>query len=224
MRQGVGCGRRSVAGLVLLLCAATGVRSATQGEAVVEARLLESRLNGIRGLVGRFTQTLESPALPGPQEEKGTLYLLRPGRMRWEYEEPAGKLAITDGERTYLYIPADRQLVIAPMAHEGSDAGVAFLLRPNIDLLGEFRVAWGDRPATGGRAPLMLTPKSGQKAFDHLMLEVSDDHLIEVMTVVDPLGSTITYRFSDLRLVPDLDASLFRFDPPPGTDVQEVAP
>jgi outer membrane lipoprotein carrier protein len=70
----------------------------------------------------------------------------------------------------------------------------------------------------------MLTPKSGQKAFDHLMLEVSDDHLIEVMTVVDPLGSTITYRFSDLRLVPDLDASLFRFDPPPGTDVQEVAP
>ncbi len=224
MRRVVGCGRTSIAGLALLLCATTGVRPATQGEAVVAVRLLESRLNNIRGLVGRFTQTLESPALPGPQEEKGTFYLLRPGRMRWEYEEPAGKLAIADGERTHLYIPADRQLVVAPMAQEGSDSGIAFLLRPNIDLLREFRVAWGDNPATGGRAPLVLTPKNGQKVFDQLILEVSDDHLIEAMTVVDPLGSTITYRFSDLRLVADLDASLFRFDPPPGTDVQEVVP
>jgi outer membrane lipoprotein carrier protein len=224
VRTRIGGGRKAIVGLALLFSAAAGVRSATEGEAVVEARRVESRLNGIRGLVGRFTQTLESPALPGPQEERGTLYLLRPGRMRWEYEKPPGKLAIADGDRTHLYIPADRQLVIAPMPQEGNDTGIAFLLRPNIDLLGEFRVAWGERRSPGGRVPLVLTPKNGQKAFDHLILEVADDHLIDAMTIVDPLGSTITYRFSDLRLVPDLDASLFRFDPPPGTDVQEVVP
>jgi len=208
----------------VFLAPAGVARPATEGEAVVEARRLESRLNGIRGLVGRFTQTLESPALPGPQVENGTLYLLRPGRMRWEYEQPPGKLAISDGERTHLYIPADRQLVIAPMPAEDNDPGVAFLLRPDIDLLGEFEVAWGEPKADGGRTPLVLTPKNGQKSFDYLILEVAEDRLIDSMVIVDPLGSTITYRFTDLRLVPDLDAGLFRFDPPPGTDVQEVAP
>lgn len=224
MQRGKGIGELSIAGLIVFL-ALTGVGwPATQGEAVVEARRIEARLNGIRGLVGRFTQTLESPALPGPQVENGTLYLLRPGRMRWDYEQPPGKLAISDGERTLLYMPADRQAVIAPMPDKANDTGVAFLLRPNIDLLGEFKVSWGEQKAAEGRPPLVLTPRNGQKSFEYLVLEVAEDHLIDSMVIVDPLGSTITYRFTDLRLVPDLDAGLFRFDPPPGTDVQEVAP
>jgi len=224
VRRRHGSLRLVIGGLMILLGPAAMARSASEGEAVVEARRIESRLNGIRGLIGRFTQTLESPALPGPQEESGTLYLLRPGRMRWEYEQPAGKLAIADGVRTLLYIPAERQMVIAPLPEGESDTGIAFLLRPNIDLLGEFRVTWGERETDAGRATLVLTPKNGQKAFDHLILEVAGDYLIDALIVVDPLGSTITYRFSDLRLVPDLDAALFRFDPPPGTDIQEVLP
>ena len=224
VRRRNGLRRPLIAGLIVLVGSAAAVRSASEGEAAVAARRIESRLNGIRGLIGRFTQTLESPALPAAQEESGTLYLLRPGRMRWEYERPAGKLAIADGVRTLLYIPAERQAVIAPLPEGGSDTGIAFLLRPNIDLLGEFHVAWGERETDGGRAALVLTPKNGQKAFDHLVLEVAEDYLIDAMIVVEPLGSTITYRFSDLRLVPDLDAALFRFDPPPGTDIQEVVP
>jgi len=224
MRQRIAHRRLALVGLIALFGAPAVARPATEGEAVVEARLIEARLNASRGLVGRFTQTLDSPALPGPQEEKGTFYLLRPGRMRWEYEQPPGKLAIADGHRTYLYLPDDRQVVIAPMPEEGNDPGAAFLLRTDIDLLGEFRVGWGDRSAPDGRRSLVLTPKIAGKGFDQLILEIAQDHMIEAMTIVDPLGSTITYRFTDLRQVGDLDAALFRFEPPAGTDVQEVEP
>ena len=69
--------------------------------------------------------------------ERGQVYLLRPGKMRWEYRDPPGKLAITDGERTHLYLPEDRQVVVAPVPPRGTGSGIAFLLRPRIDLLEE---------------------------------------------------------------------------------------
>ena len=55
-------------------------------------------------------------------------------------------------------------------------------------------------------------------------MEIGENRLIRALTVVDALGSTVTYRFSDQRLVPNLDESLFRFVPPHGVEVKEIAP
>ena len=44
-------------------------------DAVSEARSVEEALNGLRGLVASFTQTVESAGLPRPQIEKGTVWL-----------------------------------------------------------------------------------------------------------------------------------------------------
>ncbi len=209
--------------LLPLLFLAAGDTGA-EGEAMVQARLVEARLNGVSGLIAAFTQTLRSPALPAPLVERGQVYLLRPGKMRWEYRDPPGKLAITDGERTHLYLPEDRQVVVAPVPPRGTGSGIAFLLRPRIDLLEEFTVTWGGRPGAAGKRPLVLTPRIGPASYDRLVLEISDDHLIKSLQVVDPLGGTVTYQFSGIQLVPTLDEDLFRFEPPPGIAVHEVAP
>src|SRR5262245_55238977 len=63
--------------------------SPARGDARAAARAVGERLAAVRGLTARFTQTLDAASLPGPQIEEGTLYLLRPGRMRWEYSRPA---------------------------------------------------------------------------------------------------------------------------------------
>src|SRR2546425_13334842 len=96
---------------VLLIAAgmATGGPPPVPADAVSEARRVEEALNGLKGFVASFTQTVESPGLPRPQVEKGTVYLLRPGRMRWDYDVPRGKLAGADGRRTYVYLPEERQ-------------------------------------------------------------------------------------------------------------------
>ena len=117
--------------LLPLFLVAGSSGAAPDGEALVRARMVEARLNEVQGLVARFTQTLESPALPQPQVESGVVYFLRPGRMRWEYSEPEGKLAIADGERTHLYLPQDRQVISAPMPGDGGGSGLAFMLRPD---------------------------------------------------------------------------------------------
>src|SRR5881296_666864 len=89
-------------------------------DAVAEARAVEEALNGMKGMVASFIQTVESPGLPRPQVEKGTVYLLRPGKMRWEYEVPRGKLAVADGRKTYVYLPEERQVLVTPLDQEGT--------------------------------------------------------------------------------------------------------
>ena len=203
-----------------LLGAGTGSRS--EAALLSEARLVEAALNDLRGLVASFTQTVESPALPQPQVERGTVYLLRPGRMRWEYAEPPGKLAVADGRSTHLYLPEDHQVVVAPLSGE-EESGISLLLRDRVDLFAEFEIARGERPRGGGARPLRLTPRSPRAPYRHLLLDVGPDHLIRSLVVVDHIGSAVTYRFNDVRPVATLDESLFRFTPPPGVDVQDVA-
>ncbi len=190
-------------------------------DALSEARLVEAAINSVVGLQAAFTQTLESAALPAPQVERGTVYLLRPGRMRWEYAEPRGKLALADGRRSYLYLPEDRQVIVAPL---GAAGGMSLLLDPRLDLVASFAIAWGPAPRGGGRRPLLLTPRSPGQEYQYLLLEPDEEHLPRSLVVVDPLGGRVTYRFSRARRLAGLDEALFRFVPPEGVEVQDLGP
>jgi outer membrane lipoprotein carrier protein len=193
-----------------------------QADAVGEARRVEEALNGVKGFVASFTQTVESPGLPRPQVEKGTVYLLRPGRMRFEYDVPKGKLAIADGRKTYLYLPEERQVVVAPLDPRSAGSGVSILLN-RIDLVATFSVGWGPGPERGPR-PLMLTPRAPRPEYEFLLLTTGPDRLVKSLTIVEPLGSRVTYRLERIRLVDTLSDDLFEFTPPAGIDVQEAGP
>jgi len=195
---------------------------AVPADAVIEARAVEEALNGLRGLVASFTQTVESAGLPRPQIEKGTVYLLRPGRMRWEYDVPRGKLAIADGRKSSVYLPEERQVLVAPLDLQGTRSGVGLLLN-KVDLVGSFEISWGPGTVSGTR-PLLLKPRAPRAEYDALLLVAGPDHLVRALTIVEPLGSRVTYRFDRVRRVDTLDEKLFRFEPPPGVEIVELAP
>ncbi len=46
--------------------------------------------------------------------ESGTLLLLKPGRMRWDYTSPAGKLFLLDGKYAWFYAKGDPQVQRMP--------------------------------------------------------------------------------------------------------------
>lgn len=219
---------------VAILCSCLGLAGAgrtaeaasppagAQADAVSEARRVEEALNGVRGLIASFTQTVESPGLPRPQIEKGTVYLLRPGRMRFQYDLPKGKLAIADGRKTYLYLPEERQVLIAPLDPRSPASGVSILMQ-RIDLVSTFTVSWGPGPERGPR-PLMLSPRAPQPEYEYLLLTTGPDRLVRSLTIVEPLGSRVTYRLERVRQVDTLDDELFEFSPPAGIEVQEVGP
>src|SRR5438132_2602961 len=93
-----------------------------------------STLKGIEDHYNR-AQTLslsfaETSKLQGRvRVEKGDLFLRKPGRMRWQYTAPAGKLFISDGKFIYSYTPQDNRAEKMKLKEtEDMRAPLAFLL------------------------------------------------------------------------------------------------
>ena len=83
-------------------------------------------------------RTIRLPA-GAKRSESGTLLLRKPGKMRWDYDQPKGKLFVSDGKFLWLYTPEDNRA--EKMKLKESDdmrAPLAFLLG-KLDFQKEFR-------------------------------------------------------------------------------------
>src|SRR3984885_7045774 len=73
------------------------------------------------------------------KSESGELTLRKPGRMRWNYSEPSGKLFVSDGKDVYLYTPDAHRVEKAKLkASDDMRAPLAFLLG-KLDFAKDFR-------------------------------------------------------------------------------------
>ncbi|MFY9854581.1 MAG: outer membrane lipoprotein carrier protein LolA, partial [Terracidiphilus sp.] len=72
------------------------------------AQKVDSHYNQLHSLKAGFTETYEGMGIR--RTESGTLLLLKPGRMKWEYSSPAGKLFLLDGKFAWFYSRGDSQV------------------------------------------------------------------------------------------------------------------
>src|SRR5690348_707462 len=97
-----------LAGLLLaILALVTGTAVAAPPDIHSLAEAVDRRYNQMRSLQADFTETYRGPGID--RTESGTLWLKRPGKMRWEYREPKEKLFVTDGKNAWFYVPGERQ-------------------------------------------------------------------------------------------------------------------
>src|SRR5450755_5107004 len=93
----------------ILLCVAATVLTAA-GYAVDAKSLaaaVDTHYNHLRSLEAEFTEVYRGSGME--RTETGTLWLKKPGKMRWEYRSPRDKLFVSDGKDAWFYVPADRQ-------------------------------------------------------------------------------------------------------------------
>jgi outer membrane lipoprotein carrier protein len=209
-----------VAGALLAALFAGSAAGEEGGLDRVVARL-ESFYRTSPGITAEFVQILESRTLSRPREESGTLSLKPPGRMRWEYKNPRGKMAITDGTHAYLYLPEDRQVIVGKIGEMDSGAITSRLLMGTGPLSGDFRVEGEASPQRPGLWLLRLAPRTTGLPYDAVTLEVEEaTGGIRSIRLLDPLGNRIEYRFDHLQVVRDLPDRIFTYRIPRGVDVQ----
>jgi len=71
------------------------------------AAAVDAHYNHLRSLEAEFTQLYRGSGME--RTESGTLWLKKPGKMRWEYRSPKEKLFVSDGKDAWFYVPEDRQ-------------------------------------------------------------------------------------------------------------------
>ena len=91
------------------------------------AERVDQHYNRLRSLRSDFVEIYEGAGLS--RREAGELWLLKPGKMRWDYKEPRSKLFVTDNKTAYFYVPGDRQARRMPVKRfEDFRSPIRFLL------------------------------------------------------------------------------------------------
>ncbi len=180
-------------------------------------KAVEQRYNNARTLAVRFEQTYT--AQKRRRTERGELYLRKPGRMRWEYSSPDGKLFVSDGKAFYLYTPDNRR-VERTRIKESEDwrAPLAFLLG-RLDFYRDFKrfTVRAEGPDTW----IVAEPRSDRLAYTQVGFLVNPSYEIRKLEITGQDRAVMEFRFEDERVNPRLDENLFRFQPPPGAEVVE---
>jgi outer membrane lipoprotein carrier protein len=214
-----------MAGLLLLTLlpfsagqVATAADAQTETGVVVQG--LQDWLDGTEDLEGSFLQALISGALGSGLEESGRLYVKRPGRMRWDYRDPDTKVAIVDGDRTWLYLQDEAQLILGRLGEEG--ALLPSLIAAERRLADEFDADLIATPEGGGDGAfwLRLRPRLAADSFESVVVTLRPPGFaIESAEVLDSAGNRMLYRFSEMRRNTGVPDDLFRFEPPAGTTI-----
>jgi outer membrane lipoprotein carrier protein len=167
-----------------------------------------------RDLEAHFEQTYTYSAFGRSQRSSGTIRLKRPGKLRWDYEEPSKKTIVVNGTRLVQYEPEVNQAYV----DEHFDAtamstAVTFLLGTG-SLEKEFELAADD----AGR--LVLTPKKPDPRVERVVLTVGPAGEVTATRVVDGSGNVNELAFSSIRRNVGLDDKRFVVDLP--KDVHRV--
>jgi len=185
-------------------------------------RELETAYRRVVDLRATFQQAAFNRTLNQTLEARGTLYLKKPGKLRWEYQTPVPQEVVSDGTRLWVYTPELKQVNVtdAPQALAGP-AG-SFLAG-----LGQVREHFQARflnPAqptdSEGLFVLDLAPKTPQPLVARLILSVDPaTWLVRKAVLYDAQGNTVTVRFLEVAVNSGLADTLFTFVPPPGVAV-----
>jgi outer membrane lipoprotein carrier protein len=179
---------------------------------------VENRYNHAQSLRLTFTESYKMQKRSA-QVEEGVLTLRKPGRMRWEYTAPAGKLFVSDGKDVYLYLP-DAKRVEHSKFKESEDlrAPLAFLLG-KLNFYKEFR-SFNLRPE-GENQWVDAVPNSDNLPYSRVEFLITPEAQIKRLRVIGQDQSVMDFAFEQEKLNVPLDLKSFSFRPPPGAEIVE---
>ena len=188
-------------------------------------RALENRYRKAATLQATF---LERYSENGVQQrvESGTAYFLRPGKMRWEYQEPEKSVFLVDGKYVWFYAPADHTATRMPTRKsEDWRTPIAFLTTGMklSRICSEVARAEDRKPSTAGNEVYRCTLRAGENVRagneQSVLLEVSPQSELARIVVPQEGGLQIEFEFKNWQWNPNLAKALFEFAPPPGTAI-----
>lgn len=192
--------------------------AASAAELAPVLRGIENRYNRAQTLEVNFEQTYRGQGRAW-KPERGRLWLRKPGKMRWEYSEPEGKLFVTDGKFAWLYTPASNEVERTRLKEtEDLRAPLAFLLG-RLDFARDFqRFIWRRE---GEDYWVVAEPKSDRLVYTQVEFRVDPGLRIRQVRIQGQDRSVMEFRFEGERLNPPLPDSLFVFKPPAGARLIE---
>jgi outer membrane lipoprotein carrier protein len=184
------------------------------------AQAVDDHYNHLHTLETDFTEIYRGAG--AERSESGTLWLKKPGKMRWEYRSPKEKLFLSDGQNAWFYVPGDRQVTKTPVRKLDDLRSPLGLLLGKTRLekeLQEISLAPDVVPFTPGNVVIRGVPNAMADRVSEVIVEITPDDRIARILINGVDESLTEYRFSNQRENVEVDSQAFRFSPPPGVQI-----
>jgi outer membrane lipoprotein-sorting protein len=158
-------------------------------------------LNSFSRLQARFVQ-----ASPGGARAAGTVYIQRPGRMRFQYDPPASLLIVSDGSVVAMRDSELRTTERTPLR----STPLNIILGQNVDLERNARVLRVSR--AGPWTMITARDRAGQTDGQIILQFHGPNAELRSWDVIDATGARTRVTLSDVTQPASFDRSLFRLE------------
>jgi outer membrane lipoprotein carrier protein len=210
---------RSITAILVVLFLAPLLASA-QSDVRQVADAVDHRYNSLRSLQAQFTERYTGNGME--RTESGTLWLKKPGKMRWEYQSPRAKLFVSDGKLAWFYVPGEKQARQARVKNLDDLRTPLRYLLGHTKLVKEFTglsLAPDVKPLDPADTMLRGVPASMADRISQVLLEITPEHRIARLVIEELDGSTTEFHLSQEQDNPSLPDERFEFKPPPGIEI-----
>jgi outer membrane lipoprotein carrier protein len=208
--------------LFLTLGSLAGSLAAAPSAVTTIAHGVDDHYNHLKSFKAAFTEIYQGQGMS--RTESGTLWLKKPGRMRWEYHVPHEKLFLIDSQHAYFYVTGDRVARKTPVQNLDDLRSPLRYLLGKTKLEKEFdglSLAPDIQPLEQGDVVLRGVPKTMKDRVSSVLLEISPAHEIRRILINGVDDTTTDFRFSQIEENVPVQDSLFHFTPPPGVETIE---
>ena len=195
--------RRLILALVLAVVAAVPAHAASWSAAdAADLDRVSAYLNGIHTMRGSFVQIG-----PEGQVTSGKFYILKPGKMRFEYKPPTPTLLVSDGKHVAVQNARLRTLDVYSL----SDTPLDIILGDKIDLLNDHSITGVEHQQD---ALVVHARSRGSNTQGNISLVFALPNLeLRQWTVVDNQGLQTTVALRDVMIGADVSHVSFALPP-----------
>jgi outer membrane lipoprotein-sorting protein len=183
---------------------AQGAAPALSAEDQTVLARAQTYLQGLTSARGTFVET-------GPRGQRltGRFWIQRPGRMRFEYDEPAGLLVVADGSNVNRYDPRLNVFRQVPLAA----TPLSTFLAREVRLDQGVRIDRVTRMASGAFA---ITARDASRPNEGsvILAFAGDPVRLQEWTITDAQGSRTRIQLATLEPASNLASSLFQLRDP----------
>lgn len=198
----------------------------------LDAKVAEGVVNKVqafydqsRTFTAHFDQEFTVKAYNTKRASAGMVFFEKPGKMAWEYSNPAGNRVVSNGTTVRVYEADNKQMFEQQVsgAQSGAQypAALSFLLgRGKLSDAFNFQAFTGAEMKFAGGTVLVGTPKTPTPAYTKVLFYVDTaSSQIRRVLILDAQGNKNSFVFSEVQVNRPVVATKFVFDPPAGTTV-----
>jgi len=195
-------------------------------EAHEVVRQLQARYEKTKDLQADFSQKTKIEGFERPVMSSGKVYIKKPGRLRWDYLDPASEQIYVNHDDVKMYVPEHKQVLVGKLTQMAASRAPLELLQGAAKLNESFDIGPTTGTARGADGiPLVtLTPKDKRndaaQNLQKIVLEVfPKTYYIRTVTLYEISGNVAVFEFSNLKPNLGLGNEVFDFQTPPDTEV-----